>query len=299
MIPRTDLRTPLQTRPICSELGMVSISEADGSAMYSQGRTKVFTTVSGTIDNISHSVIMRVVINFPFVDSGPAQPKYSRHELYDTATVDFDIFFSNSPNATSVINDSSNASENNFYEKRLIIFLRKSLQGCLPLKSYPRMLIYFRVTVLCDCGSVMSVALNSCVLALMDAGLPLLFVPSSVSFCVSPHGEVYLDPTEQEEHNAAAGLLFTVRPAAESAPIGTIIAAELFYNSSSNSSKDVDPSLDIFSSDFIARSTESAFKAALAVSSQMRRIAEKRLGGSEESSLLEANGAGERQAFKK
>ena len=47
MIPRTDLRTPLQTRPICSELGLVSLSEADGSAMYSQGRTKVIATVSG------------------------------------------------------------------------------------------------------------------------------------------------------------------------------------------------------------------------------------------------------------
>ena len=47
MIPRTDLRTPLQTRPICSELGLVSLSEADGSAMYSQGKTKVIATVSG------------------------------------------------------------------------------------------------------------------------------------------------------------------------------------------------------------------------------------------------------------
>lgn len=161
------------------------------------------------------------------------------------------------------------------------------------------MLIYFRVTVLCDCGSVMSVALNSCVMALLDAGLPLLFVPSSVSFCVSPHGELYLDPTEQEEQSAAAGLYFTVRPASNSALSGTIIATELFYNSSCNSSNDLDPSLDIFSADFIARSTDSAFKAALAVSSQMRRIVEKRLVGSDETSLLEANDVGERQAFKK
>ena len=214
--------------------------------------------------------------------------------------MDFDIFFSSSPTvASTAIIDSSNASENNFYEKKLIIFLRKSLQSCLPLKNYPRMLIYFRVSVLCDCGCVMSVALNACVLALLDAGLPLLFVPSSVSFCISLQGDMYLDPTEQEEQSAAAGLLYTVRPASDPAQGATIIAAELFYNNSSRSSNISYPSLDIFSSDFIIRSTESASKAALAVSSQMRRIVEKRLVGSEGSSSLETSYTEESRAFKK
>lgn len=46
---RFDLRTNLQTRPITAELGVVGISDSDGSAIYAQGKTKVLATVSGIV----------------------------------------------------------------------------------------------------------------------------------------------------------------------------------------------------------------------------------------------------------
>ena len=47
MSVRADLRTTLQTRPIQCELGIVGVSEAEGSAYYSQGKTKVIVAVQG------------------------------------------------------------------------------------------------------------------------------------------------------------------------------------------------------------------------------------------------------------
>mmetsp|Transcript_29821 Transcript_29821/g.42542 ORF Transcript_29821/g.42542 Transcript_29821/m.42542 type:complete len:279 (+) Transcript_29821:41-877(+) len=265
---RVDLRKTLQTRPIKCEFGMVGVSEAEGSACYSQGKSKVIVTVQG-----------------------PSQPKYSRHEEFDTATIDIDVSFSTIlATATSQRLDTRDMDPSTTCSKKLSAFLRKSLLGCLCLRNYPRMLICLRVVVVCDQGSLYSVALNACVFALLDAGLLMTYTPNSVTFCVTRGLELYLDPSMEEEAVSIARMIFTINP-----KMSTIIASEFSYNFSNNdsvvdsmgnvtmSNNSVAVSQgDVFQKDFIANAIHNAFNASIAIDTHMRSELQSKLGFSDE-----------------
>ena len=76
------------------------------------------------------------------------------------------------------------------------------------LKAYPRQLISIRVDIERDEGSAMSVALNCCVLALLDSGIQLFMTPTCMSFAtVAAHEDILVDPIASEESEASSTLL--------------------------------------------------------------------------------------------
>ena len=142
------------------------------------------------------------------------------------------------------------------------------------------MLIYFRIVVISDDGSMMSVALNACVLALLDAGLPMFYVPNSVCFSVAQDKSIYLDPSTKEEESAIASLLFTLNPSTIKNTCA-IVVSEFAYNGGNNSNSDYNAKFDALSEDFLLQTMDDAVKTSLALNDQIRRIVKSRLELSE------------------
>ena len=149
-LKRLDLRSPLATRDMSADLGLVS--ECDGSTEVCQGKTRIIATVSG-----------------------PSLAKYSRHEKHDRATLDIEV---------SVAAPDRENSDATLFEKKCEKFLVDSLINCIPLINFPRMVISIKVIVVENDGGAMSVALNACSLALLDASLTMKYVPNSMCFAM-------------------------------------------------------------------------------------------------------------------
>lgn len=197
MLPRKDLRKNQHTREISADLGV--IGEADGSAHFYQGKTSVLASVIG-----------------------PTQPKYSRHELFDKATVDIDVKLSaqNKENNETIVQ-----------ERRYNKFLRSALENCLDLINFPRLLILFNVLIINDDGASLSTAFNACILAVLDAGIPMKYVPNAISVTLvenlSGSLEVQLDPTKAEEDTNTAAFTFIINPKTNvTNPSAAIISSE-------------------------------------------------------------------------
>ena len=199
---RIDFRSNEQIRPLACCLG--EISEANGSCTFSQGHTEVSATVYG-----------------------PTQPKYSRHEHYDAASLEIDFSVSGTARTATSSTGGNNALAR--LERSAGKFLRQSLLGAVMLKEYPRMIIVIKVCVVRDDGAMLSVALNAAALALMDAGIAMNYLPNSVSIFMpgSPNDSnnmvesssssssssgCVVDPTSSEEKEAASTYLFTFNP---------------------------------------------------------------------------------------
>jgi len=199
---RSDLRKLEETREVSIELGL--ISEADGSAEVQAARPVESITKPGT----------KVVASV----SGPTQPRFSRHELYDRASIDFQLDIA-VPGVTAT---SWSTADLYTRKKCLIKFLRNVLTPCIRLEDFPRMLIVFNVFVSSSDGAEMGMTLNTCLLALLDASIPLHYIPCAASLCssISPSvpvsiattstmakneteiTQILLDPTREEEENS-------------------------------------------------------------------------------------------------
>jgi len=179
---RRDFRNNNQIRPCSAELGL--LSEADGSCRFSQGQTSVIASIYG-----------------------PSTPKYARLEEFDKACleVEYSIPCGNSLSGP--------------LETVAVSFLKSSISSCIALTEFPRHVIVVRVTVVRDDGCILSVALNACALALVDAGLPMKAIPMSISCILSsksatldaddavnktPEWVIQLDPIAREEQEALA-----------------------------------------------------------------------------------------------
>jgi ribonuclease PH len=183
---RKDLRGANDLRPFTVELGLVS--EANGSAAVSTGGTKVIASVVG-----------------------PTQPKYSRHELYDKAAIEVDVQIP----AKTVVNGCDIMQQ----KKKLQSLLLNAVEGCIDTKQFPRMLILFNVLVVSNDGGMIATAANSCILALLDAGIPMLHVPTAISMALtspgsapSPQPSIMQDPTLEEESDSSAIYTVVMRP---------------------------------------------------------------------------------------
>jgi ribonuclease PH len=179
---RKDLRGEKELRQLTVELGLVT--EADGSAAVSMGATKVIASLTG-----------------------PTQPKFGRHELHDKACIEIEVQI-----PTKTIVDGMDVMQQ---KKRYERFLKDSLEGCIDIAQFPRMLLLFNVMVVCNDGALMSTAVNACVLAALDAGLPMFFVPTAVSICTfvkdNKAAVLILDPTASEEKESTAKCTIVVR----------------------------------------------------------------------------------------
>lgn len=177
-IPRLDGRLYNQIRPYSVEYGISNENLAVGSARLQQGLTELIAIVYG-----------------------PITPRYSRHELFDRASFEVNINF------TECSIDNIKAMRN---------FLASAVKNCIDLDKYPRMLIYIRIEVIIDDGSLLSTAFNACIIALIDSGISLKSTPvaSSIILYQFPSNsklvdnyEIFLDPTKEEEINSISKIM--------------------------------------------------------------------------------------------
>lgn len=200
-------QSPFQLRELSCELGL--ISSVDGSARFVQGNTQVVAAVTG-----------------------PAQPKYSRHELSNKCALEVVVDMMGQSDATGSKQFTSFISD----------IVARSLRWCIDLERYPRMIIVLKVLVECDDGAASSVAVNASIMALLDAGISMKCTPCAVSLVLSipvpvssSEGQIgetkkvfLLDPDKDEEKASSAILAFTVNPNSTSGSPegGSIIMAE-------------------------------------------------------------------------
>ena len=76
------------------------------------------------------------------------------------------------------------------------------------LNEYPRTMIKVIVQIVSMDGSLLSTALNSVFMALVDAGLALKNSFSSITVLVEPNGKILLDPTSLEENQVYSSHIF-------------------------------------------------------------------------------------------
>ena len=141
----------VRMRDTAVEIGL--IAEAQGSARVTSGGTVVQSSVYG-----------------------PAQARYSRHEEFDSLSVEvnYNLLAAGSSSADLVKEEREGS--------RL---LRSTLLACIDVKFNPRMLVVIEVSVLRADGAALATALNACSLALMDSGIPLLYYPMALSCCIT------------------------------------------------------------------------------------------------------------------
>jgi exosome complex component RRP46 len=226
---RLDFRQNNEIRALTSEIGL--INEADGSGRFCQGNTCVLTSVYG-----------------------PQQPRYQKHELYNEATleIEYSISIESDISKRTSSNNSSMTSLASI-ERECACFLKQTLLKSINLTNYPRMLILLKVYVQKDDGSMLSCALNSCVLALINSGIPMLYVPYSISI-YSPNNnnrsssnsnsndELILDPTSIEEESSLFRGTFVFSPAVNHSNSNN-------YQSIDNKIKTTETSCNIISSE--------------------------------------------------
>ncbi|RYH01205.1 hypothetical protein EON65_48525 [archaeon] len=177
---RSDLRQDNQPRDFVVSIGQ--INDADGSSSVSSGQTIVKAQVIG-----------------------PAQPKYSRHENPDRASLEVEVDF--------LVAEPDKVRSN-----ALSQYLTRVLCKCLALDSFPRQLVLLKVLVIRDDGAVFSTALNAACIALLDASLSMFYFPVAVEI-VGLEDKVLVDPTTLEETNSDTHALFTFNASSSHEPI--------------------------------------------------------------------------------
>lgn len=141
-LPRRDMRKPNELRAFDVEFDVSE--ECQGSVKLSQGKTCVVVSVYG-----------------------PQQPKYSRHEEYDRATLEVDFRYGGS----------GSADDRSQIEKKISDSIHSVFCSALKLSKFPRKLIILRVCVLRDDGALSSVCVNACSLAIAISGMPMAYIP--------------------------------------------------------------------------------------------------------------------------
>ena len=136
------MRKPNELRSFNVEFGVSK--ESQGSVKLSQGKTCVTVSVYG-----------------------PHQPKFSRHEEFDRATLEIDLKLGGgSGDRSQIENDVANTLHSVFWP-------------ALKLTKFPRKLIILKVCVIRDDGALTSTCINACSLAVLDSGIPVQYIPVS------------------------------------------------------------------------------------------------------------------------
>ncbi|KAL0483057.1 exosome complex protein RRP46 [Acrasis kona] len=172
LVKRQKGRLSNQLRSIEAQLGL--LNKADGSAKYKQGDSSVLAAVYGPSE---------VLPKDEKGDRASVQVVFKRRD--------------GKPGRREKQNEN---------------IIRNALEPIIMTHLYPRTAIMIIVQVLVDDGSILSVALNACVLALMDAGVPISTVISSIScsIVVDENGSQTLltDPDLSEERTSIGETYF-------------------------------------------------------------------------------------------
>lgn len=179
---RSDGRVGSKTlRPLSCEISC--LQRADGSAKLKCGYTEILVAVYGPIAprNVSRENPKQAVVSVVF--------KHTTKGLAGGAT------------ATSVSTAGYGATE-----REIERFIGEALLSSILVENFPRTVIEIVLQVIQADGSVLGTALNASVLALMDAGIPMNFLPIATTCLVvktnDPENnseEIDLDPCADEE----------------------------------------------------------------------------------------------------
>jgi exosome complex component RRP46 len=178
---REDGRSSYELRACDSEQSM--LSRADGSARLKQGATDVICAVFG-----------------------PMQPKRSKDERVDRATVEVVV----RPSFGTV----------GPKERELERFVRQSFEKALMASLHPRTSIRIVLQCVKDDGSLFAALMNCTTLALLDAGVEMRAPVVSAVCALSADGRELLDPCAAETDADGAAIVdwAAMLPEGEAAP---------------------------------------------------------------------------------
>lgn len=146
------------------------VARADGSARFSHGLTSAQSAIYG-----------------------PSEPRLSRNELMNRAFVEVNF---------------KTTGKGGYEEREIEAFIKGAVEGSIIATMHPRTSITVAVQQLHEDGSLLAAALNATVLALLDAGVPMLKQVVAVTVAVLQDGRVQLDPDAAAESEARARLTF-------------------------------------------------------------------------------------------
>lgn len=155
---RVDSRTSNSIRTMSSSSGL--LQGCDGSAKFQFGTSSIICGVLG-----------------------PTAVKL-KDELMDKAFIKIEF----TPLA------GGGGTQDRLYER----ILEQTAASLILTSLYPRTMIKISLQVLSQDGSILATAVNAMILALLDAGVPMKSMASSVTCMIHKSGELLLDPTELE-----------------------------------------------------------------------------------------------------
>lgn len=158
----------LVVREVQAVLG--GVARADGSARFSHGATAMLAAVYG-----------------------PAEPRLMRNELMNRAFVEVNF---------------KTTGKGGYEEREVEAFIKGAAEAVIITTMHPRAAVVIAVQQLHEDGSGLAAALNATVMALLDAGVPLLGQPVAVCVAILPDGGVKLDPDTDTEAKARACVTF-------------------------------------------------------------------------------------------
>ena len=195
---RTDGRRPHEPRFCAASFDAYPISRrskngCSGSAAFSLGQTVCVAAVFGPNSTLSASSA--------FIDP-LSQERLKVSVEVTSAAFGVDLVGGGRPGGggsrKTTLGKSSASSKSDRRNKELAVKFEQILSSCVDTKRYPRSEVYISCATMNDDGSASAVLFNSIILALVDAGIPLLDV--FVAMCATRlDGEMLLDQNEVEE----------------------------------------------------------------------------------------------------
>ena len=191
---RTDGRRPHEPRFCAASFDSYPISRSNGctgSAAFSLGQTVCVAAVFGPNSTSASSV-------FSAIDP-LSQERLKVSVEVTSAAFGVDLVGGTRPGGSrKTLGKSSASSKSDRRNKELALKFEQILGSCIDTKRYPRSEVYISCATMNDDGSASAVLFNSIILALVDAGIPLLDV--FVAMCATRlDGETLLDQNEVEE----------------------------------------------------------------------------------------------------
>jgi ribonuclease PH len=191
---RPDFREGMELRPREARIG--ELSAFDGSAWLTCGGTSVVVGVSGPV--------------------APPRPTLERP---DEAVVTVALQRSQgvpSAGAASKLLADRRKEQRAAHDTALTECVRQAMSAVILLREYPRSVFAFAIHVLSDDGSLLSVALNAAMVALMDAGVSCRTTVAAASIALAaPSGngndaasDLLVDPSADEEETCRAVATF-------------------------------------------------------------------------------------------
>ncbi|KAI8051488.1 ribosomal protein S5 domain 2-type protein [Syncephalis plumigaleata] len=156
---RQDGRTATQLRPLGASQG--ALTRADGAVRFSFGDSITICSVNG-----------------------PMEAKLKEEQL-DRATIEVQYRpVTGLPGVRAKVVEAA---------------IRDVAEASILTNQHPRTLIQITAQNLNEAGSLMATTLNATAMALLNAGLPLRSIPAAITCAITAEGEVWIDPTAEEE----------------------------------------------------------------------------------------------------